>query len=474
MNRWPTLGMIAVCVIGFDPVLVRADGGEPSPAQEEAKASHVQSGVIQPQADQGAILGFCVGARGGLVAVVGKKSGFGAGPQPAGGRNVAAHRVIWFDADGAESRAIELDFAATCIASEPEGGFYVAGDGVVAKLSAGGEEILRGATPGAVLTEEARAELERSVVEKQDAALAAYDKQVARIQSAIEELGDKKEALEKPVEQPGKDQKSTGQPAGEEDADGEQSEAAAAEERRVAAAKERNRRYRLQTLQSQERRLSEQLNELETASRRARAQEPADLVRQTLQKTRQVRAITAADDTVFVVLGESSGYGYAAWRLDGRLRNPEKVLEKLVGCCGQMDVQVIGDRLAVAANRKHCVELFDFEGEASGKAGARAAKGDGGVGFGGCCNPMNTCPAPDGTFLTSESNGLVKRFDADGKFVEIVGKAEVRGGCKNSAIAIEPDGKRLYYIDSSGGKVLVLAAAEPGPDVDAATPDQEE
>ena len=139
-----------------------------------------------------------------------------------------------------------------------------------------------------------------------------------------------------------------------------------------------------------------------------------------------------------------------------------------------LDVQVIGDRLAVAANRKHCVELFDFDGETSGKAGARAAKGDDGAGFGGCCNPMNTCPAPDGTLLTSESNGVVKRFDLDGEIIEIVGKAEVRGGCKNSAIAIEPDGKRLYYIDSSAGRVLVLAAAEPVATVDAANPDVEE
>jgi hypothetical protein len=474
MNRWPKFGVIAFCVIGFDPAWVRADEGEQPPAPEEAKASYVQSGVIQPQSGQGAILGFCVGARGGLVAVVGKKGRFGAGPQPAGGGQEAVQRVIWFDADGAESQAIELDFAATCIASAPEGGFYVAGDGVVARLSAEGEEVLRAATPGAVLTEEERAELEQSVVEKRDAAITAYDKQITRIQSAIEELGEKKQKLEKPIEQPGTDQQSTDQPAGEEAPDGEQSEADAAEEQRAAAAKEKNRRRRLHTLQSQERRLSEQLNEFEAMSRRARAQEPADLVHQALQKTRQVRAITAADDAVFVVLGESSGYGYAAWRLDGRLRNPEKVLAKLVGCCGQMDVQVIGDRLAVAANRKHCVELFDFDGETSGKAGARAAKGDDGAGFGGCCNPMNTCPAPDGTFLTSESNGLVKRFNADGEFVEIVGKAEVRGGCKNSAIAIEPDGKRLYYIDSSAGRVLVLAAAEPVSNVDVANPEVED
>ena len=43
-----------------------------------------------------------------------------------------------------------------------------------------------------------------------------------------------------------------------------------------------------------------------------------------------------------------------------------------------------------------------------------------------------------------------------GEFVEIVGTAQVKGGCKNSAIAIEPDGSRLYYMDVNAGRVLVL------------------
>ena len=69
---------------------------------------------------------------------------------------------------------------------------------------------------------------------------------------------------------------------------------------------------------------------------------------------------------------------------------------------------------------------------------------------------MNTCAAPQGGLLTSESNGVVKRFDAEGTFIEVVGRADVKAGCKNSAIAIEPDGGRLYYMDSTGGKVLIL------------------
>jgi hypothetical protein len=125
-----------------------------------------------------------------------------------------------------------------------------------------------------------------------------------------------------------------------------------------------------------------------------------------------------------------------------------------------MDVQVVGDRIAIAANTSHRVKLCGFDGNAIATVGARAVAGDNGAGFGGCCNPMNTCPAPDGSLLTSESNGVVKRFDEDGEFVEVVGRAEVGAGCKNCSIAIEPDATRLYFLDSAAGRVLVLTKAD--------------
>jgi hypothetical protein len=159
-----------------------ADGGKkPSPA-------YVQSGVIKPATGRGSILGLCVSSRGGLVAVTGSKTSYGAGPQRDAAAKAPGHRVVWLEANGTEARAIELDFAATCIASGPDGGVYAAGDGAVVLLSADGKEIARGETPQAVKTEEERAELLRSTVEKREAMLVSYENQIERTQDAVDEL----------------------------------------------------------------------------------------------------------------------------------------------------------------------------------------------------------------------------------------------------------------------------------------------
>ena len=69
---------------------------------------------------------------------------------------------------------------------------------------------------------------------------------------------------------------------------------------------------------------------------------------------------------------------------------------------------------------------------------------------------MNTCFTSDGDVLTSESNGVVKRFKTDGQFVEVAGVANIEEGCKNSSIGISSDGSRLYYFDVQQGRLLVL------------------
>lgn len=442
-----TLGWLA----GASGAVAEGDGG-PKKADAGAQPPYVQTGTIEPGAGHGAMLGFCVQPRGGLVAVTGTREQFGVGPRRDGAPTPPAHRVVWFGADGAEARSVDLDFAATVVGVAPDGDVYVAGDGVVARLSAEGQEVARGATPQAAKTEEERAELEKAVVEKRDAQVDAYEKQIERLRTTVAELEEKvKEVEQAAAEEAEAD-------AAEPAADADEAESKARADRLRERRKIRETRLRMARTQAG--RTAQQLKQMEAQVEAVRRQDPRLLVDQALRRSRQVRAISATRDAVFVVVGESSGYGYAAWRFDARLENPEKVLEKLVGCCGQMDVQVVGGRLAVAANRKHCVELCSFDGETLGTVGKRAAAGDDGAGFGSCCNPMNTCQAPDGSLLTSESNGVVKRFDADGGFVEVVGKAEVNAGCKNSAIAIEPDGSRLYYLDSAAGKALVLTKSQ--------------
>ncbi|MFM7249984.1 MAG: hypothetical protein ACKO5R_08810 [Planctomycetaceae bacterium] len=134
-------------------------------------------------------------------------------------------------------------------------------------------------------------------------------------------------------------------------------------------------------------------------------------------------------------------------------------MSDLAGCCGQMDVQAVAGRLVIAENSRHRVRLVGFDGEAEAQFG-ETSRADVTRGFGGCCNPMNTCAAADGSLLTSESNGLVKRYGVDGIFLGVVGVADVQSGCKNSSIGMSADGATLYYLDVHEGCVVVLDRAE--------------
>jgi hypothetical protein len=131
------------------------------------------------------------------------------------------------------------------------------------------------------------------------------------------------------------------------------------------------------------------------------------------------------------------------------------VLTGLSGCSGQMDVQCCEDCLLVAENTRKRVGVYSFEGKllrTFGKEGRDSV----GEGFGGCCNPMNTFPADNGSVLTAESEGYIKRFDKNGKFVELIAQAELSGGCKNVAVASSRDGKRIFLMDLPGSKLLIF------------------
>jgi hypothetical protein len=156
-----------------------------------------------------------------------------------------------------------------------------------------------------------------------------------------------------------------------------------------------------------------------------------------------------------VVTGEEKGYGFAAWRMDQNFENPTKVLSELRGCCGQMDVQAIGDELFVAENTKHRVGRYDRNGKRNQEFGTTAAKGNA-EGFGGCCNPMNVCCGPEGEILTAESEGIIRRFSLRGEYLGLVGRVSLTGGCKNVAVSASPDGERVYFCDLPGSRIIVM------------------
>lgn len=163
-------------------------------------------------------------------------------------------------------------------------------------------------------------------------------------------------------------------------------------------------------------------------------------------------AVTARD--VFVGATARTGSGYEVWRLDLDLGNAKVVLDGQRGCCGQFDIQVRGEELVVADNTKHRVALYDRDGKELGSFGSKSR--DGGVGFGGCCNPMNTCVAADGEIFTAESEGIVKRFAKDGTLLGNVGTIALDGACTHVAIEVTPDRERIYVADTVNAQIAVL------------------
>lgn len=180
-------------------------------------------------------------------------------------------------------------------------------------------------------------------------------------------------------------------------------------------------------------------------------------VHQITSRLKIITGVAANDHDVFVSCGEGKGYYYAVWRMESNFTQPKEIITELEGCCGQMDIQAQGDELLVAENSRHRVGRFNREGKSLGSFGKFGLESDPQC-FGGCCNPMNCRIVSGGTVYTAESQGFVKEFSPKGDFVRLVAYATVKGGCKNAAVALAPDGKTIYFCDQLGSKIIVMAS----------------
>jgi hypothetical protein len=180
------------------------------------------------------------------------------------------------------------------------------------------------------------------------------------------------------------------------------------------------------------------------------------VVQSIMTRLRIVSSVAVSDRDVFIVCGETTGYGYSLWRLDRDFQNPTQIMKGLRGCCGQMDVQVQANDVLVAENCEHAFARYDRDGKKLGQWGKMSQAGDVKC-FGGCCNPMNVRCAANGDVLTAESEGFVKRFNSKGEFVALIGKRPLSGGCKNVAVATSPDGKLIYMCDQPGSQIVIFA-----------------
>jgi sugar lactone lactonase YvrE len=152
------------------------------------------------------------------------------------------------------------------------------------------------------------------------------------------------------------------------------------------------------------------------------------------------------------------------YRFNLELEDPHLLAEGLRGCCQRCDIVARGGVLYLAENSAHRVVLYDREGNVLKKWGERGR--DDLETFGACCNPMNICFDQSGLMYTAESGlGRVKRYTADGKFVDLVGYvgtnrfwhgSGLAASCSNMAIAATPDGERVYVMDHRNKRIRVL------------------
>jgi hypothetical protein len=172
----------------------------------------------------------------------------------------------------------------------------------------------------------------------------------------------------------------------------------------------------------------------------------------------EVNGLAASDQDVFMTVGAPGDYTFQVYRFDHALENPKLVVEKLRGCCATMDVQAHGDKLFVAHNARHKVEVRDRDGAELSTFGTKGAvkASD----FGGCCEPKCLRVLPGGDVLTAESGPptCIKRFSSTGEFIEVIAVVEgAKGDCVRVTVAASPDGSRYYMLDTTKDGIRVFA-----------------
>jgi hypothetical protein len=184
------------------------------------------------------------------------------------------------------------------------------------------------------------------------------------------------------------------------------------------------------------------------------------MMKTNLEKRRaEVTGLAVTDQDVFMAVPSPSDFTFRVYRFDVALQNPKAVVEKLRGCCGQMDIQSHDGKLWIPHNARHSIEARDRDGKELSKFGTagRVKATD----FGGCCEPKNLRVLPNGDILAAESGPptCIKRFTASGKFKEVIAVANnAKGDCVRVTVEMSPDGKRYYMLDTTRDAIRIFAA----------------
>ena len=200
----------------------------------------------------------------------------------------------------------------------------------------------------------------------------------------------------------------------------------------------------------------EMIKEMVKQTKRSFEQEKANMKSSLERRRSDFAALAVSGEDLFVTVGASSEFTYRVYRLNHALEQPKLVVEKLRGCCGQMNVQANDGKIWIPHNGRHQVESRDRDGKELAKFGkaGKVKPSD----FGGCCEPKCMRVLPNGEILAAESGPptCIKRFSAEGKFIEVVALAETKGDCVRVTVEVSPDGKRYYMLDTTRDAIRVF------------------
>jgi hypothetical protein len=200
----------------------------------------------------------------------------------------------------------------------------------------------------------------------------------------------------------------------------------------------------------------EMVKQMAEQTKRSYKEELANMKSSLERRRADFSALAVTGEDLFVTVGAPSDFSYRVYRMDLALENPKQVVEKLRGCCGQMNVQANDGKIWIPHNGRHQVEARDRDGKELvkfGKAG-KVKPSD----FGGCCEPKCMRVLPNGDILAAESGPptCIKRFSPEGKFIEVVATADTKGDCVRVTVEVSPDGKRYYMLDTTRDAIRVF------------------
>jgi chaperonin cofactor prefoldin len=329
--------------------------------------------------------------------------------------------ICVFNAEGKHEATWKLDITPEALAVAPDGTIYAAGLGKVLKLNDKGE-ILKSIDSPHLKDQplpEIPAELEETpeMAKEKEERLALLDEEMTPIRKM---MTDSYKAL---VE---------AKKAGDDDA-----------AIRIQGD--------IETLTNQYKNLHSQVTALKLDKKALAIQ-----LRNAALQARSVRSIAVTDKYVFLCCPPPKGYAAVVWRFDHNFENEELIVKGLSGCCGQMNISAVGDKLAIPENGRFKVHIYDADGTRLHSWGDDE-RTNAVSGWGSCCNPMNVTPDNDGNILTSEASvGAVKRFKQDGTFLENVALSKIVPGCKHTPIGLSKDGNTVYMLDITQSQVIVM------------------